>query len=484
MAKKLIHLVICMLVLLTGSAISSEIQFHPNSEYMVGSSPYGICGADFDGDSDNDLAVANYMSASVSVLINNGDGTFETAINYDVGKWPRDLIAGEFTGDTTLDLAVLSSAPNGFVIMAGNGDGTFQDTVGYVPTGYDWPAGPYGICSGDFDNDSDNDIAIACDQTDNVAIYLNDENTEFAFHAKYPTGDHPWDIASEDLNGDNFDDLVVLNYFAKTISVLTAQGTGYFNTAVSYTSSGAGSMSICMADVVGDAEVDIIGGVGGDFGGYEVFEGNGDGTFDAGIFSGSLGYFYSTSVGDFNNDGHIDLAFEEGGEDSIGVLLNNGSGAFSAPTRYFWATDGLAVHHCAIDLNDDGYDDLAIPNAGHGSVTIMLNNGSGGFTTDVDEDNNVLLSNRFNLSNNYPNPFNPSTIIQYSLSTRSHVSITVFNILGQKIKTLVDGTRSVGEYKISWNGIDSKGRAVPSGIYFYQIKADNFIDTKKMLLMK
>jgi hypothetical protein len=88
------------------------------------------------------------------------------------------------------------------------------------------------------------------------------------------------------------------------------------------------------------------------------------------------------------------------------------------------------------------------------------------------------------LHGNYPNPFNPSTTIKYSLQEDSKVTLEIFNIKGQKVKTLVDKILPTGKHTIVWNGTDESGRSVASGIYFYKFKTDNFTKTKKMLLLK
>jgi hypothetical protein len=90
----------------------------------------------------------------------------------------------------------------------------------------------------------------------------------------------------------------------------------------------------------------------------------------------------------------------------------------------------------------------------------------------------------FSLSQNHPNPFNPATSIQYSLPTRSHVVLEVYNLLGQKVTTLVDEVKEAGMHQVIWNGNDNQGNTVTSGVYFYRIKADNFSEVKKMVLMK
>jgi flagellar hook assembly protein FlgD len=88
------------------------------------------------------------------------------------------------------------------------------------------------------------------------------------------------------------------------------------------------------------------------------------------------------------------------------------------------------------------------------------------------------------LAQNYPNPFNASTLIEYVVPSPSHVNIEVFNILGRKIRTLIDESKPAGEYRIRWDGNNSQGQAVSTGIYFYRCRAGSFVETKKMILMK
>ena len=90
----------------------------------------------------------------------------------------------------------------------------------------------------------------------------------------------------------------------------------------------------------------------------------------------------------------------------------------------------------------------------------------------------------FSLSNPYPNPFNSSTELEFGIPSNSHVELKIFNTLGQEMSTLVDETRTAGIYSIRWNGKDSSGLTLPSGIYICRIRSGNFVDSKKMILLK
>ncbi|MCX6832708.1 MAG: T9SS type A sorting domain-containing protein [candidate division Zixibacteria bacterium] len=102
----------------------------------------------------------------------------------------------------------------------------------------------------------------------------------------------------------------------------------------------------------------------------------------------------------------------------------------------------------------------------------------------IDEHGGAEHPNAFRLAQNYPNPFNPVTIIEYSIPTRSSVTIEIFNVLGQKVRTLVNESKSVGSYRIEWNGSDETGKSVSTGVYLYRFQAGDIVQTKKILLIK
>jgi hypothetical protein len=104
------------------------------------------------------------------------------------------------------------------------------------------------------------------------------------------------------------------------------------------------------------------------------------------------------------------------------------------------------------------------------------------FESDVNEIKPDKFS--FDLGQNFPNPFNPVTEIDYSVERKTHVNISVFNILGQKVATLVDGEKDAGKYEAVWEGIDDNGDQVASGIYFYKMYTTDFVETRKMVLMR
>ena len=115
-------------------------------------------------------------------------------------------------------------------------------------------------------------------------------------------------------------------------------------------------------------------------------------------------------------------------------------------------------------------------NVGVGTLNLIL--------VGVDDLDEAALPDRFALNQNYPNPFNPATVIEFDLPRRSHVSIAIFNLLGQKVAGLIDEEYPAGSHQITWDGISTSGQRSASGIYFYRLVAEDFINTKKMILLK
>jgi hypothetical protein len=101
-----------------------------------------------------------------------------------------------------------------------------------------------------------------------------------------------------------------------------------------------------------------------------------------------------------------------------------------------------------------------------------------------DENQSGIRPDGFNLSQNYPNPFNPTTVIEYTLQKKARVNLEIYNLLGQKVKTLVNEYQSPGSYQIFWDGRNEQEQTVATGMYFYKFSADGVSKTKKMILLK
>ena len=156
--------------------------------------------------------------------------------------------------------------------------------------------------------------------------------------------------------------------------------------------------------------------------------------------------------------------------DSIYLNQNEGSGSWKNIGRYFLSADTQIL----IRVIDSG-ESTAGPVIRADAFKVALFQE----TTSTNERFLSNAPNSFQLFQNYPNPFNPSTNFKFSIPKESKVILKVYDMLGREIETLVNEEKSIGTYELTWNAIN-----LPSGVYFYRLKAGNYISTKKMIFMK
>ena len=147
--------------------------------------------------------------------------------------------------------------------------------------------------------------------------------------------------------------------------------------------------------------------------------------------------------------------------------------------RYVTDNDGLTV--VTYPIGDNNLYKLTVVKA---NVLTLQEEFIPTLITDVDDDTDASLPVTFALHQNYPNPFNPSTTISFDLPERTHVRLTVYNLLGQTVAVLVDTELGVGNHEVEWNGRDSNGSAAASGVYFYRLKTEQDQSVRKMVLLK
>jgi hypothetical protein len=185
----------------------------------------GIAVADLNHDGNLDLALVNYFGDTVDIYLGNGDGTFQPPIDYPAGFGPESVTAADFNGDGNLDLVVANSASadsgaKGTVVsvLLGNGDGTFQPSVEYT-------AGPepFSVAIGDMDNDGKLDLVVATTgigESNEINILRGNGDGTFQAPVGYIVDRGPLSVALADLNHDGFLDIVVANFGSNDVSVL------------------------------------------------------------------------------------------------------------------------------------------------------------------------------------------------------------------------------------------------------------------------
>jgi len=317
-------------------------------DYGVGSSPRSLTSADFNGDGRPDLAVENDGSNSVSILLNNGNGTFAAAVDYAVGSYPRSLTSTDFNGDGKPDLGVVNFNSNTVSILINNGNGAFASAVDYGVGSQ-----PVSVTSADFNGDGKPDIAVANNSSNNVSVLINNGNGTFALAVDYGARTSPYFVTSTDLNGDGRPDLAVANYGIASVSVLRNNGNGTFASAVDY---GVGSqpVSLTSADFNSDRMLDLAVANSG-LTSVSILRNNGDGTFAAVVNYNVGGSPWSVTSGDFDSDGAPDLAVTKWNAGVISILRNTGSGTFDAAVDYAVGYYPLCVTSADLDREGDGW---------------------------------------------------------------------------------------------------------------------------------
>jgi hypothetical protein len=191
--------------------------FQAHSEIATGYSLMAIVTEDFNNDDRLDLAVSDYDANKVYVLLGNGDGTFLPKIESGTGNYPRSIAPGDFNGDGKMDLTITTSHlyfANTITILLGNGDGTFQPKVEYgVPSHAQF------VTAEDFNNDGKLDIATSNYYGNNITVFIGNGDGTFQPYVSYWVGNYPYSIISQDFNSDGKPDLVVLNVQDNTVLI-------------------------------------------------------------------------------------------------------------------------------------------------------------------------------------------------------------------------------------------------------------------------
>src|SRR5262249_22957826 len=244
--------------------------FQPPLTLPAGNRPRQVVVADLNGDGIPDLAVldqgaAPTFAATISVLLGNGDGTFQPArtVLFHPGAegFPADLTAGDFNGDGQLDVAVSETvlgggaSPNEIDVLPGNADGTFGPSVA---TALPLNANPRGLAVGDFNGDGQLDLAVAgfMDPLDGVYVLRGAGDGRFSSLQFIATGRGSRGVAVADFNGDGVPDLAVANAFSATVSVLLNQGDGTFRPPANF-SAGGNPNAVIVGDFNGDGIPDL-----------------------------------------------------------------------------------------------------------------------------------------------------------------------------------------------------------------------------------
>jgi hypothetical protein len=460
-----------------GAPPSSALNFAPAVTYGSGGYlAFSVAVSDVNGDGKPDLVIANYSACStcttgvVSVLLGNGDGTFQTASTYETVYGASSLSVADLNGDGKPDI-VVSSICNGcegtVSVLLGNGDGSFQQQASYGSGGMY----PYSVTVADVNGDGKPDVLVAndCDANGDclgigiLGVLLGNGDGTFQTAVTYGSGGSPaenlfttW-VAVADLNGDGKPDVLVANNYGGSssdgaVGVLLGNGDGTFKAAVSYSSGANWADSVAVADVNGDGKPDLlVTNWCSDLNFGECFTnpklgvllGNGDGTFQTVVIYDTGGdKAQSVAVADVNGDGKPDALVANFGSDTVGVLLGNGDGTFQ--TSVTFGSGGVnALSVVAADVNGDGKPDLLLANhcvnsisCANGTVSVLINTSTTATTT-------TLASS--------PNPSNFGEAASFTSTVTAQQGFYKGTPTGTV--SFLDGTANIGNSSLNNSGV-------------------------------
>jgi hypothetical protein len=350
-----------------------------SATYALGDGPRSLAIGDLDGVKGPDLAVGyvgGYPDSDrgVSVLLNQGDGTFRDAGTYADGIAASGSVAiGDLDGVNGPDLAVayVGSYPDyerGVSVLLNQGDGTFRDADIYSAE-----IDPTSVAIGNLDGVNGLDIAVTHlgsypDYAGGVSVLLNQGDGTFAAPVAYAAGHGSWSLAIGDLDGINGPDLAVVNHYSDDVSILMNRGNGTFDLTATYATDPGSPVSVAIGDLDGVRGPDLA--VGKRWYEISVLLNQGDGTFGAEVtYDAGVGPL-SVAIGDLDGVNGPDLAVasELGGD--VSVLLNEGDGTFAAASAY---AAGAGPSSVAIgDLDGVNGPDLAVANWYSADVSVLL----------------------------------------------------------------------------------------------------------------
>lgn len=354
--------------------------FQDAATYPTGTSGWSTLTLDLgdvDGDGALDIVTANYFDNTSSVLLGNGNGTFNPGTTYVVsadGVSPTTIALADLNNDSALDIVTSGEFNSELAVLIGNGNGTFQARQMFV--GNEGWGGRSDIAFGDFDGNGALDIAIPASADDAAAILLGNGNGTFQATATYKAANNAWtqtSVTTGDINGDTDLDLVVSDADGN-FNVLLGNGNGTFGSNTEYLGSPERLMSVRLGDFDGDSVLDLVTANRYDST-VGVHLGNGNATFQAATLLSADMAIFSVDISDLNGDNHLDVVAADMSVDKAWSYLGNGDGSFRPGTSFDAAISDHSRALAVGDVNGDQAPDIVVAGyAATDSAQILIAN--------------------------------------------------------------------------------------------------------------
>lgn len=379
--------VVSVLINKGNGTFNTRVDYNLNATYG-----YNCTTGNINGDAFPDLIVAVYAAGGVTsannVFINSGTGTFPTRADYIVASsGMTDVKLADFNGDSILDMVSVGYTAAAFYIRLGVGDGTFGASTSYAAG-----TGALSLVTGDFNGDGNLDAVTANYGTTTVSVIRGNGDGTFMAKVDYTVGTTPFNLAATDFNGDSILDIAVANFGSASVSILLGTGT-----AGSYTflpkndyATGTQPSSVGIADLTGDGVKDVIASNYGS-GTMTLWTGVGNGSFSTSttypIGAGTIPQ--EIEMGDFDNNGKQDVVtfFRTGSISAANIFFQKTGTNGLRTSQIDLATTAIGYHMATGDFNGDGKQDIVHANyTASNKVSVFINsaNGTGSFATKVD----------------------------------------------------------------------------------------------------
>jgi type II secretory pathway component GspD/PulD (secretin) len=354
----------------------------PETNYPTGNGPVFVTSVDVNADNFQDLIVANSTDNTLSILLGNGDGTFQNPLAPApaTGAGPVSIATGTFDAknNTNIDLAVANQLGNSLTILLGNGDGTFTAASGSpIKTGNR----PTSVVPAILSTGGQTDLIVANQKDNTISVFIGNGDGTFLPAVNYPTGNAPTGLCVADFNNDGKLDLAVTNQNDNTVWIYLGNGDGTFGKPVSF-AVGQAPVYVASADFNGDNILDLAVANNGaatstnSGDSVSILLGNGDGTFSAATDFPAGNGPTSIAIADYNVDGFPDLAVTAQSDNSVALMLGLGDGTFSPFFEFPVQTNPLSS--VTNVFSTSGQPDLAVANQGSNTVSVILNSSAFG----------------------------------------------------------------------------------------------------------